>query len=118
MTRDQELAWAAGFFDGEGSVYTSVRTSCRTMSLYAAIGQRPISDTLLVEFQVIVGVGKVYRVERFSQWRVWGYKDVSAVVELLRPYLHEVKLTQAQLACERYLAYYTAMGINKSLKVP
>jgi hypothetical protein len=95
MTREQEIVWAAGFFDGEGSTFTSIRNDCRSMYLFAALCQNRVGDVLVVEFHAIVGVGKVYSNERQIQWRVWGYKDVSTVVELLRPYLHQPKLTQA-----------------------
>jgi hypothetical protein len=75
------------------------------MMLGVALCQNPRGDVLVVKFQAIVGVGKVYRSERMVQWRAHGYKDVSAVINLLRPFLNEVKLMQAQLAGERYLAY-------------
>lgn len=75
------------------------------MTLYMSLCQNRQGEVLVVKFQAIVGVGKIGRNERMAQWKVYGYKNVSYVYGLLQPYLSEVKLAQAQLAFERFLAY-------------
>jgi len=93
------------------------------MILLMGLCQRPYGGALVEEFHRIVGVGSVAYGKLITQWRVGGYKDVSSTINLLRPYLHEIKLLQAELAFERYLAYdgprnESILTINKLLKVP
>ena len=63
MTDTHELAWAAGFFDGEGSV--SYQRQCRKSHSRAQrvisidIFQTSGNQEVLERFQTAVGVGKV-----------------------------------------------------------
>ena len=53
MNPDLELAWAAGFFDGEGSIYRDSRGSVR-------LSANQIRPEPLHRFVQAVGVGRVY----------------------------------------------------------
>lgn len=97
MSRNTELAWAAGFFDGEGCT-----TQCRwSPTIYVSQNDREVLD----RFQAAVGLGKVrgpYRRSKSS------YKPESPryifhtsgattaeVLKLLWPFLSRVKKEQA-----------------------
>src|SRR5687767_4712413 len=107
----EQLAWAAGFFDGEGCVTSSEARSRRPMMFITQHDPR-----VLRRFRQVVGFGKVYgpyrsgsrRAHRGSKsvferllrkpavyvptfrW-VWktngGYQDVEAIARMLSPWL-------------------------------
>jgi len=94
---ETELAWAAGFFDGEGSIcaWHSVNTTTVTLE----VGQ--VSRIPLDRFQKAVAIGSVngpYKGKSgrkdFYKWVTNGPKNVGDVVEKLLPYLCEPKRTQ------------------------
>lgn len=108
-----ELAWAAGFFDGEGSV-----------GLYASgrgfYGENPprypkvtIANTeviLLERFRLAVGVGKVYgpKVCKNPKWkdrydyRLDGVEKVGYLFMILKPYLGPTKFSKFEEALAPY----------------
>lgn len=102
MSNTHELAWAAGFFDGEG--YVGWRRGNRHsdpkrrtyMGIVANVAQK--TPELLKRFCKIVGVGKVYgpyvngrsgtNKRHYSfRFNVSSYEDVEFLGELLFPYL-------------------------------
>jgi len=95
---DTELAWAAGFFDGEGCVSVS-----RTLATAEPVIQLSVSQVQrepLDRFAAAVGVGKVYgpytkkskpRAKPCYQWSITG-SDADAVFERLRPHLCAPKI--------------------------
>lgn len=91
-----ELAWAAGFFDGEG-------TTCKTKESYrsGSIATRfsvPQKGTVcLTRFQkALGGLGKIYpRTCRVSLFAIARLEDVDKALTLLWPYLSEPKREQA-----------------------
>lgn len=92
-----ELAWAAGFFDGEGSICAWHSGYTKTISL--EIGQ--VSRIPLDRFQEAVGMGNVngpYKGKSgrkdFYKWITNGPQNVGKVVELLLPFLCEPKKVQ------------------------
>jgi hypothetical protein len=95
---DTELAWAAGFFDGEGHI----RFSERRYSLRMSVNQcdpRPLQ-----RFTEAVGEGKVRPIAPHKaarpthrpmwEWDLSGYEKVTLVYLLLRPFLSESKREQ------------------------
>jgi hypothetical protein len=100
LTRDTELAWAAGFYEGEGSLSISTlykgKKRCpeckqfhfRTIRL--SVPQH--ESTRLVRFQEAVGYGKIrgpYIVEAKTPRWVWnnsGVHEVRPILKLLWPY--------------------------------
>jgi hypothetical protein len=97
-----ELAWAAGFFDGEGStLYTSTqkgRYHLRVMVWQK--DQRPLH-----RFQAALELGSIYgpyiKQKDMSVWVVSCAKAEEAL-EKLWPYLSEPKREQAISALERW----------------
>ncbi len=98
-----ELAWAAGFFDGEG---------CFTISKdypHINIGQTDIE--VLDRFRNAVGIGKVYgpyaapfdKKNWRPQWYygVTGKNQIEKIYELIGPYLSSIKKEQYQRVMEK-----------------
>lgn len=91
---DIELAWAAGFFDGEGSV------SRNRNQPVLVVGQTGTTEHL-ERFIRAVGVGRVlgpYKGTGFSsrpayRWQVYGEK-ARVVMTQLRPYLCSPKVAK------------------------
>jgi len=103
-----EAAWAAGFFDGEGSVSAGTGTTGKRF-ISATINQidREVSD----RFHTVVGVGTVYGPYnkgpgRKRQWRWTAYvtSDVLAVYQRLKPLLGRVKIQQFKRTLKRRAA--------------
>lgn len=98
MQDKYELAWAAGFFDGEGS--TSISKIKGWMRLLIQIGQCEV--TTLMRFQKAIGCGTIngpYQVKEYKPiWRlsVRGYEAGVKTLELLWPFLSEPKKLQAR----------------------
>lgn len=92
MSPDTELAWAAGFFDGEG--WFSVPE--RGQSLEMGVGQK-LRPTL-ERFRAAVGVGQLYseRKGTFSSWRATNVADQYRTIRLIWPYMSEPKREQGR----------------------
>jgi hypothetical protein len=94
----EELAWSAGFVDGEGSFHSGT---------YRPIFGCPQVDPRVLERlqSSLLGLGKIYgpyeRVGRKPIWRfqVTGTFQVQAVVALLWEFLSEIKRDQAVAVC-------------------
>jgi hypothetical protein len=112
------LAWAAGFYDGEGSSWTRLYRRVwrgrnhdhRTIA--CSVGQ--VDREVLDRFSGIVGVGSVdgpydkgaTRSPMFY-WRTRSLQETRHVYELLRPYLGSIKIAQF----ERAFAAYDSMPL-------
>jgi hypothetical protein len=100
-----ELAWAAGFFDGEGNIRVKPNKSAYPrVYYYPAVFMPQIDPQVLVRFQRAVGVGKVrgpYDLSRHGKQQQWYYEVysfelVQAAVALLWKWLSPVKREQAK----------------------
>jgi hypothetical protein len=96
MNKEREiLAWAAGFFDGEG---------CTTLQKTKAGGKYPViavvqkDPQLLEKFNQAIGdIGKIYvRKNGVHTLRIFSYTKVKIAIDLLWPWLGEVKKAQAK----------------------
>lgn len=91
-----DLAWAAGFYDGEGCTMSfRIKHHRYTRTI---ISQK---DTeVLIKFKNIVGCGKIYtRTDRqLSYWQTCNEKDARKVIEMIYPYLGSIKQCQANKA--------------------
>lgn len=89
MRDTNELAWAAGFFDGEG--YTGPGTGTMRM----AVTQRKLEP--LERFLNAVSLGKIYEVKRGGWvWIATGQDNVVTALARLWPYLCTPKKNQAR----------------------
>ena len=110
---EESLAWAAGLFDGEGSTTTSGPWDTPHLTVPQA-GSATAPPEVLTRFHRVVGVGAVKgpRLPRNPNWRpMWHFIASGSlameIIELLWPYLGEVKRRQAQLALERHRRHPT-----------
>lgn len=58
-----DLAWASGFFDGEGSTVCTNNNGNPFSRMQMTLGQKDYRDKIaptLLKFQKIVGLGKIY----------------------------------------------------------
>ena len=118
-----ELAWAAGFFDGEGNA--RFRMSARPPQRSRAYGTftiqiAQIGREVLDRFEAAVGIGKVYgpytkKNGSQSQITYFSYSAHGSTGEqayaLIRPYLSSVKRAQGDDA----LLLYKESGVRPKL---
>ena len=108
-----EVSWAAGLFDGEGSVgaYTSGRNHYLSSSRkYPKVTVSNTDKYLLDRFQNAVGIGKIYgpKVSKNPRWsarydyRLDGYQQVMTLFTILGPYLSPVKYSNFETALAQY----------------
>lgn len=126
MSNETELAWAAGFFDGEGS--TTV-TKCNPkakardrdrpqVGLRVSLAQVELEP--LERFHAAVGVGRVrgpyqYSTDRQPHFQ-WGASnmDVLRVIDALWPYLSNVKRLQAWMRITQYEMYLQLYPVKRN----
>ena len=103
-----ELAWAAGFYDGEGSVSCTANNGNPYTRVQMSIGQKNDAEGNVCEtlrrFLTAVGIGKIYAKSvtgkeiNMSQYQVCRRIEVESVLLALWPYISEVKKVQAKAA--------------------
>jgi hypothetical protein len=102
---ERELAWAAGFFDGEGCTSLAVcRRDGKIISYKAHVCIAQVQAEPLIRFRNAVNIGKVYgpyKKESPNQQPQYRYsiqsKDgTKEVIRQLRPYLCSIKIAQAE----------------------
>ena len=118
-----ELAWAAGFFDGEGWANAVSHTGRRTRQPHAQINQAGPDGmpAALLTFQRIVGVGRLKgpKVEEGKQdlyrWEATSRPDVGRVGDLIGPWLCPAKRAEFERALGRSLApaIWPAAGVEE-----
>lgn len=94
-----ELAWAAGFFDGEGTT-CKTKMSYRPESPHVRLSVPQKGTGCLIRFQkALGGIGKIYeRSCKVSLFAIARLEDVDKALTLLWPYLSEPKRNQANKA--------------------
>jgi len=116
-----DIAWCAGFFDGEGHVsyhrsYPNGISGRVSAQMYANVPQCSDNIEVLEKFQRIVGMGKLkgpYKVRggRDKHVLTFGVKEVLELYLLLMPYLGSEKsddFRRALLAYENHSPIPTA----------
>lgn len=98
-----ELAWAAGFFDGEGWANAVAQKGRRTRQPQARVNQASPDGVpqVLLRLQAAVGglgrIGGPQRQEKridLYRWEVSSRRDVERLLEMVAPWLGDVKQTQ------------------------
>jgi hypothetical protein len=109
----EELAWAAGFYDGEGSAgaYRLRNRTSYYVSLRMSIHQIELSP--LVRFKAAVnGVGTISEPRAINSgkpiraWQANSYEEGQAVIAMLWPFLCEPKKKQAENALRKMRKYH------------
>lgn len=103
-----ELAWSAGFYDGEGSVSCTANNGNHHTRVQLSIGQKNDPNrkpaATLRRFALAIGVGSIYKKVKKgpetqqSQYLISRRTDVEYALTLLWPYLSEAKRKQARYA--------------------
>ena len=110
-TPSEELAWAGGFFDGEGSTYLEKHRShagyfvpCLYVPQSSAVG---VAAELIRLKSALAGLGRISGVRRpggdgrpYRRWRVVTPRAVQLGLHLLWPFIGEVKRSQAKHVLE------------------
>lgn len=116
---ETELAWAAGFFDGEGNTRANPYGTNGYHYLSMALGQ--VAKEPFDRFVRVVVVGKTYRdrknPRRKQLMNIWRADNGEAirVFELLKPFLSQPKVEQFQQAlakCKEYPGWGVGSGNN------
>lgn len=103
MTRQEEIewAWAAGFFDGEGSTMARAKKKGARPFIRLAVSQT--DERILVRFMSAVGEGKVrgpyiHPTRKCSPLYYWicGHSAAERVLDGMWPYLGIAKREQAE----------------------
>ena len=113
-----EIAWAAGFFDGEGT--TSIQfVENRSPRLRLSLSQK--STYCLLRFRkAIKGRGQIYShgQREMHQFITTRFEDTQFVVALLWKYLSYEKREQAKAAIKIYKANYKKIKRNSTTSSP
>ena len=114
MSKETDVAWCAGFFDGEGHVsyhrgYPSL-TGNVSAQLYANVPQSADNIEVLEFFRSVIGFGKIkgpYKMPGGKpQYKVqYGVTEVEPLFKILSPYLKKEKTTDFQIALMAYHAH-------------
>lgn len=105
LVNREDLAWAAGLFEGEGHVGMHGRSGNR--SIVASLNMT--DEDVVKQFQRIVNVGVIY--PRPPQkdgwkpqwcWKVGSFEEVQAIIAMLWPWLQSRRKTQAKTALTSY----------------
>lgn len=112
MPSNTDIAWAAGFYDGEGTAgcYPNKdKISGRTYhKITMSVSQ---CDTgVLVKFLSAVNVGNIYgpfhtknpKRSNLWQWRVTNLEDIQQAYDLLEPYIGTIKKAQLLKAMQDF----------------
>lgn len=101
----EELAWAAGFWDGEGTACVITRTKNRHRALRASVNQSESNAENLKRFHTVIGFGRMHGPYRAKsrpnsqgafQVNFDGFENVQALMALLWPWLGSIKRAQFQ----------------------
>jgi hypothetical protein len=101
LDREVELAWCAGFFDGEGSTVRKSASGTNRAQIELGISQN--DRRVLDRFAAAVGAGRIggpYGHRLMFQYRLGGYDAVLAAMVALWPYLGEQKQEQFRSAVQ------------------
>lgn len=111
MRSREELAWAAGLFDGEGTVGAYLNPRSKALQFKASVAQ--VDRKVLDRFQIALGMGRVVlRLRKklrgnerpIFEWVVQSFEETQASLVMLWTWLSPVKREQFKLAQARFLA--------------
>jgi len=98
----EELAWSAGFYDGEGNARLT-----HGVNDYGQMSINQVNVLPLKRFQAaVLGLGRINGPYKHGEWqdiytwRVSSFQDVQAVAVMLWPFLEEVKKNQLKPVLE------------------
>jgi hypothetical protein len=99
----ESLAWAAGFFDGEGGTYLQ-KNGTQVALVVGQAGEIDAPPGVLVKLkEALGGLGQVYGPYRLADprrrpkwsWQLHTFERCQAVIAMIWPWLSDVKKKQA-----------------------
>lgn len=99
MASEAEIAWAAGLFEGEGSI-SIARRFRDGRTVYMRLNVTSTDKDVLERFAVVVGCGKAVGRHRGGphkpiwDWEANRVEDTGRVISLLRPWLGQRRLAR------------------------
>ena len=96
---ERNLAWAAGFFEGEGCFYAGYHPArqdgTKVFRTHASLTQKDV--TLLEQFKNIVGFGVICNSSAdVKAWKTTRVGEASKILEWFRPWLSDRRITTAE----------------------
>lgn len=116
--REIELAWAAGFLDGEGSFLFIIRSDDRGRGRLTV--QASQSDIRPLEKLISILGGRIYGPyshaigKPYWEWRIGTEETVLATFDILLPYLSEPKQEQIAVALAQREAHLLVRPLKKT----
>jgi hypothetical protein len=113
LSRATQLAWVAGFFDGEGYIGAGGSVGKRTIEMSIAQARVSGLPVTLTQVALVLGVGRLRGPRMLANswsklpqyvWCAKSFEDVQFAVALLWRWLGPVKRVQARQALLRYRA--------------
>jgi hypothetical protein len=121
----EELAWAAGFFDGEGTTIArtdSDRPGYHQLQITVPQCGRDGVPGVLLRFQrAVLGMGFIEPPDKRAvyRWRARGFVDAQATIALLWCFLGPVKRAQATTALRTVVGQYrTGLYVTRGPRAP
>lgn len=111
--RLERLAWAGGFFDGEGSTFArseNARPGYRQLNVVVPQSGGFVVPEVLTRFdEALPGLGRIGRPSNdLFQWRATDYTRSRATIDVLRPWIGTIKRRQAKAAVAIVDAQYSS----------
>jgi hypothetical protein len=121
MRTREELAWAAGFYDGEGCAHLAKQSKGSRMPQLCVVQTR---DELLHRLSRIFGFGSVTKHSRSTtystapgvqlyRWQIYGFQKVQATIAMMWPWLSEYRRSQAEGVLRGYQEYHATLKYPK-----
>lgn len=106
MASRETIAWAAGLFEGEGSVVLRIQNERAVIAL--SLGSTDLD--VLERFKSVVGAGQIGRESRssslgnkpFWRWRCAAQADVARLTDMLLPFMGERRRNAFERAWHRF----------------
>jgi len=115
-----DLAYLAGVFDGEGSIFIAYSRYGKKRFLYAMVDIASADKDWTFELQRMIGMGGIHKWSgnRAYHWRLVNQNKILMFLKAIRPYL-KFKSEKADLMiqyCESRIALCNRLGNNNLAK--
>lgn len=125
LTRKEEVAWAAGVFEGEGSIYLRrfAKGKKQNVWVYGGLSMEMVDKDVIYKVQRIFDAGTVIEYipttglgrQLTYRWRVQNRAEFKKVVKLIRPYLGKrrlKKLREVEKSLTAPSQHHNAVKVN------
>lgn len=126
MREREELAWAAGLFDGEGHISCRERRSKGHFSRNIVMTVAQNHPEVLERFRDAVDLGKIHSIDRYRpaeskleggfitySWRTGRFEHIQAAAAMIWPWLGSVKRAQIAEMLKFYHSLRPSRGVRR-----